>query len=508
MKETSFSEIIFINGTKTRLASYDNGTHRILYFCESLGAGIGVQDLIDNNISRHQFNNSIEIPSADATGVQSVFPGAVIDFPGTPEYEARVNAAAGSRGGKRRNQPTSTTSATSTTSTTSDDSVPSVSSVVVSSDSFVTPDASSVPALAPLLSLIPDLSKVIKDFGANFAMSLMDDDTDRPETPERVSVACQVVPALSGAFEDYKKVVETAVAEYQVEKARKQAEEDARKQAEELEKSGKTLIALSDGSKVEVTGKVHPAFREVLEDLKEFKCVYLHGEAGTGKSFMARQLAEALGVECYISSQSTLKYDLLGTYNAKGEHIYTAFTRAALNGGVWLWDEYDRSSPDSCTAINDALANGRVDIPGVGMVELHKDFYCIAAGNTCGFGGSSKYTAAQQQDFASLTRFLSKIYIGYCREMDMIVTNNDSSLCDFVESVRKAIKGTGIEIDVPIRVLKPLQAKAKRTSKARALECCLFAGIGTTQVRQIANRVIGSGAWFDALQEYSQSLPA
>lgn len=491
MKETYFSGFLFINGVKSALTSYDNGTSRILYFGETLGTGIGVKDLEDFGISRHQFRNSMEIPTADVSGVQSVLPGAVIDFPGTPEHTARVNAASGSRSGKKNKQPKSVDSVDSATSV--------VPSVVVSSDSFVTPDASSVPALVPLLSLIPDLSKEINDFGANFAMSLIEE-SERPETPERVTVACQVVPALNGAFEDYKKAVEPAVANYQ--------EEKARKQAEELEKSGKTLIALSDGSKVEVTGKVHPAFREVLEDLKEFRCVYLHGEAGTGKSFMAKQLAEALGVECYISSQSTLKYDLLGTHNAKGEHIYTAFTRAALNGGVWLWDEYDRSSPDSCTAINDALANGRVDIPGIGMVELHKDFYCIAAGNTCGFGGSSKYTAAQQQDYASLTRFLSKIYIGYCREMDMIVTNNDSALCDFVEAVRKAIKATGIEIDVPIRVLKPLQGKAKRTSKARALECCLFAGIGATQVRQIATRVVGNGAWFDALQEYSKSLIA
>lgn len=502
MKETYFSGILFINGVKSGLASYDNGTSRILYFGETLGPGIGVKDLEDLGISRHQFRNSLEIPTADAPGVQSVFPGAVIDFPGTPEHAARVNAAAGSRSGKKNKQPKSVDSVVSVDPETSV-----VSPVVVSSDSFVTPDPSGVPTLAPLLSLIPDLSKAINDFGTSFAMSLIEDSA-RPETPERVNVACQVVPALAGAFEDYKKVVETAVANYQEEKARKQAEEDARKQAEEVEKTGKTLIALSDGSKVEVSGKVHPAFKEVLEDLKEFRCVYLHGEAGTGKSFMARQLAEALGVECYISSQSTLKYDLLGTYNAKGEHIYTAFTRAVLNGGVWLWDEYDRSSPDSCTAINDALANGRVDIPGVGMVELHKDFYCIAAGNTCGFGGSSKYTAAQQQDFASLTRFLSKIYIGYCREMDLIVTNNDVELCDFVEAVRKAIKATGIEIDVPIRVLKPLQGKAKRTSKARALECCLFAGIGATQVKQIADRVTGTGAWFDALREYSDSLTA
>lgn len=496
MKETYFSGVIFVNGKKSCIASYDNGTHRVLYFGKTLGTGIGIDDLKDSGCSLHQFTNSLEIPSPDETGIQAVIADAVVDLPDSEEYKKRIEAAAGSRSGKTAVTPTTVVATKGTTDTR-----------IISSSDFICPATKDVPALAELAKLIPNLETTSNEYGVKLAMSLIND-AETPDMPKLIKTTCQIVPTLINAINEYQAVIKTAVASYVEEIARKQAEETARKQAEEAALNGKTVLALSDGTTVEVKGKVHPVFKEALEDLKEFHCIYLHGPAGTGKSFMCRQLAEALGVECYISSQSTLKYDLLGTYNVKGEHIYTAFTRAAVNGGVWLWDEYDRSSPDSCTAINDALANGRVDIPGIGMVDLHPNFYCVAAGNTCGFGGSSKYTAAQQQDYASLTRFLSKISIDYCREMDLIVTNNDTALCDFVEAVRKAIKETSIEIDVPIRVLKPLQQKAKRTNKQRALECCLFAGIGATQIKQISARVKGSGAWFDALTEYAKSLTA
>lgn len=497
MKETIYKGNLFINGRRAAVVGYDNGECYILYFSKSLGEGIGVDKLREAGVSLHQFNNALPIPSADEAGVKSVIPDAVIDLPGTEAHAARVAAATGSRGGEKKETTTAETETKEETPTTT------TTTAVAAPGAFNCPAAKDIPALAAIIQIMPAIEAPLNEYGAKYAEFQLNATDVTPELPESVKTASALIPSLDAAVFNYKDTIMAAAAEY---KAKQAAEQAAKEAAAAAAASGKNLVTLSDGSTVEVTGKTHPAFREVLEDLKDLHAVYLYGPAGTGKSYMAQQLAEALGVEFYSSSQAQLKYDLLGTYNANGEHIYTSFTRAAINGGVWLWDEFDRSSQDSTTAINDALANGKVDIPGIGMVEIHPDFYAIASGNTCGFGGSSKYVAAQQQDFSSLTRFLSKIYIGYCREMDMIITNNNEALCDFAEAVRDAIKQTGIDIDLPIRALKPLQRKANRDGYRRALECCLFAGIGATQVKQIATRVNGSGVWFNALKEYAEAI--
>ena len=501
MKEVNFKRC-FVNGKKCGVASYDDDTRRVLYFSQSLGAGVGVEDLRAAGVSCHQFNNSWVIPSPDAAGIQSLIPGAVVIWDGSKEYQTLSAAAVGTRGGGK----TSSAAAEDTPAT-----------------GFVVPSVDDVPAVVDVLKMMPALRADYESAGNDFAgvLAAAVDPSDISDleitATDKITAAAAFAPAVGDALKIYGGIIVGAFRAWlDAEKKRKEEEEKRVKEEEEkriaAEKAaaaaadGKTLVTLADGSSVAVTGRVHPAFAEVFEDLRDFKRVYLHGPAGTGKSFMARQLAEALGVECYISGKADLKYDLIGTHDASGKHIPTAFTLAAMHGGVWLWDEVDRSADDACTAINDGLANGKIFIPGVGMVELHKNFYVIAAGNTCGFGASQKYSSAQKQDFSVLTRFLSKIEIGYCREMDMIVTNDDAELCDFAGAVREAIKQTGIEIDLPIRALMPLKNKAARRGYRRALECCLFAGVGSTQIKQIATRVIGSGVWFDALQELADAV--
>lgn len=483
MKENNFIRC-YVNGKKAGVVSYDNGKHYLLYFGQSLGEGLGIKEFRTAGVSLHQFNNAVELEEATIVGIQNVLPGCIVDWDGSEGYSARAAAAIGSRGGAA--SPTAA-------------AVAPAASQPVNTSSSDTPPAPVVEDFTVLKNLIINMPAVVDAVNAwsvEYSTAALNGGAE-VKTPACIELVASFIPGLTDAFNAFHMYVENSVKEFMEKKAAAAAAAAAK---------GKQAITLSDGSTVEVAGRVHPAFKEVLEDLKDFKRVYIYGDAGTDKSFMAKQLAEALGVPCEISGQSVLKYDLIGTINAKGKHISTPFTRAFMHGGVWLWDEYDRSSQDSTTAINDALANGRVDIPGVGMVDAHPQFYCIASGNTCGFGGSTKYVAAQQQDFSSLTRFLSKIHIGYCREIDEIVTGNDFELCDFVAAVRAAIEAIGIEIDVPIRALQPLQRKAARVGKMRALECCLFAGVGATQVKQIAAHVKGCGPWFEALDEYAKKV--
>ncbi|MBD5306081.1 MAG: AAA domain-containing protein [Bacteroides sp.] len=501
---------LYINGAKCAVWESETlGVAVLGYYSGSLVAEDGsAKEIREKGGNLHGCLKSVRLSSADAAGILELIPGAVIVWEGSKEFNEIREKATGSRPGGRNNGGSGEESAAGVVSSAGASavgaSVAPMSAPVAGSDAFQVPGVEEVSALKNILAIMPALRESLEGYGKEFAGALVEE-REEPGMPETVSGAAVLVPALSPAVEAYRAIITRAFEDWKEERARMEAEaraaEEAAKREAAAAANGKNIVKLFDGSTVEVTGRVHPAFAEVLEDLKEFRAVYLYGPAGTGKSFMARQIAEALKLECYISGKSDLKYDLTGAADVNGNHMFTAFTRAWINGGVWLWDEWDRSAADACTAINDALANGRLEVPGLGMVEKHPDFYCIAAGNTCGFGADSKYSAAQKQDYSAGTRFLSKIKIDYCREMDMIVTGDDGDLCDFAAAVREAIEKTGIEIDLAIRALKPLQAKAARRGCKRALECCLFAGLEKSIIRQISSRCIGSNKWFHALEE-------
>ena len=135
--------------------------------------------------------------------------------------------------------------------------------------------------------------------------------------------------------------------------------------------------------------------------------VYMHGPAGTGKSTIARQIAEALGRDFYSSAKLSTEFQLVGFMDAKSNYSATAFYNAWTKGGVFFLDELDASHPDSITALNDAIASREFTFPcDVLPTPAHKDFYVISAGNTMTRGADRQYTSRKPLDAASVDRFL------------------------------------------------------------------------------------------------------
>lgn len=152
-------------------------------------------------------------------------------------------------------------------------------------------------------------------------------------------------------------------------------------------------------------GDTHRMLPEVAKALL-VEHVMMVGPAGTGKSTIAEQAAEALGLSFYSISLSpqTSESKFLGYLDANGAYHRTLFREAFENGGVFHVDEIDNGHPSILAVLNAALANSQMAFPD-GMVKRHCDFRVIASANTYGRGFTRQYVGRQQLDAATLDRF-------------------------------------------------------------------------------------------------------
>ena len=132
--------------------------------------------------------------------------------------------------------------------------------------------------------------------------------------------------------------------------------------------------------------------------------VFLVGPAGAGKTTVAKQVAESLGLRFHFNGAIPSEYKLTGFRDAQGKVHRTAFREAFEYGGLYLFDEIDASQPAALLAFNAALANGMFDFPDRN-VQAHPNFRCIAAANTWGKGATMDYVGRNALDAATMDRF-------------------------------------------------------------------------------------------------------
>lgn len=158
---------------------------------------------------------------------------------------------------------------------------------------------------------------------------------------------------------------------------------------------------------VQVPEGSHRDFATVVRRLVHAKVTpWLHGEAGTGKTTLAMQIAEYLGIPFYgisVTAQMTAA-QFFGYTDARGEVVRTSFRDAWENGGVFLLDEASSATPNLAAGINMALANGVCAFPD-GMIQRNADCWILAAANDIGQGPTPKYPKGLKQDASFLDRF-------------------------------------------------------------------------------------------------------
>jgi MoxR-like ATPase len=167
--------------------------------------------------------------------------------------------------------------------------------------------------------------------------------------------------------------------------------------------------------------------------------VMLVGPAGSGKTTLCEQVAEAIDLRFYFTGAVSSEYKLSGFVDAQGRIVSTAFREAYKNGGLFLFDEVDASMPQAIMAFNAALANGHCDFPGdTAPTPRHPDFRVVAAANTYGRGADRQYVGRNQLDAASLDRF-AVITLDYDETLETALSGN-VSWAKRVQRIRREIE--------------------------------------------------------------------
>lgn len=212
----------------------------------------------------------------------------------------------------------------------------------------------------------------------------------------------------------------------------------------EASKLRPTQITFGTKEPVKLDKKLHCKFKELTDILYYEKQAFLVGPAGTGKTTLASQAAEALALPFgHMSCTAGMsEAHLTGRMIADGSYISSEFVQIYENGGVFLLDEIDAADPNTLLIINSALANGYMSIPNrkdKPKAQRHEDFYAICAANTWG-NGSNQYSGRAILDSAFLDRFaMSKLEVDYDTNLERDILKDSSDLASKLSTIRKNI---------------------------------------------------------------------
>lgn len=262
-----------------------------------------------------------------------------------------------------------------------------------------------------------------------------------------------------------------------------------------------TKVIEYQGVVKKVEGISHEQFDNVLKFVAMNEPVMLVGPAGTGKNVIAKQVADALGLEFYFSNAVTQEYKITGYADANGNFVKTQFYEAFTNGGLFLLDEMDASCAEALIVLNCAIANGYFDFPGIGRVYANENFRVMSCANTYGTGATMEYIGRNQLDGATLNRF-AIVEINYDKRIENGVCP-DREIADFCRKFRKVCDKNGVKHIVSYREMSRLNKmiNVAKLDKEVALKTCLLKGLEKDTLRIISNDMKISNEYAEILNK-------
>jgi hypothetical protein len=228
-------------------------------------------------------------------------------------------------------------------------------------------------------------------------------------------------------------------------------------------------------------GKKRRVFDLILSDMEAGNNVYLYGGAGTGKTYIAGQIAKALNYKLITlnCNQFTSPLDVIGGQTIDGYQegrLTNAFgnlfmpeispkTGKPFSGALLLLDELPKLDPNTAGVLNDGLSkikdpdevadDGSIVRPtiqnGRGKVVGKGNIFVIATGNSLLNEADADYEANFKQDLSLQDRFAGSCYeliIDPQYELDEIMSNfmvqgsivNLTFIFNFLFRLRQAIE--------------------------------------------------------------------
>ena len=314
-----------------------------------------------------------------------------------------------------------------------------------------------------------DLAKTHKTPTTPAATPATKEEPKMPKTTQNATQSAEaLIAALNGVLtapalneEEIKAIVEKAV-------------------EERLKTARPTRIEVATAKGVNpVQGTLHKRYQDIINFVSNGMPVYLYGPAGSGKTHLAAQIAEGLGLNFYYSGQLSQEYKFTGFTDANGRFQPTPFYKAWTEGGLFFLDEMDRSYCDVLTDLNGALANGIFDFPApIGVKKMHPDFRCLAAGNTLGRGADGLYVAANALDASTLNRFVF-VDMDYDPAIEDAI---DKEAAEFVRVMRKSASLAGLDIVLSYRQITTLAKFADILGIAKTIKAAITAPLSKDDI--------------------------
>ena len=246
-------------------------------------------------------------------------------------------------------------------------------------------------------------------------------------------------------------------------------------------------IKIGNQPTVMLKAELPPCFKSILSYTVNGNPVMMTGPAGTGKGYLARQVAKATGSEFFEVNAVKNSYDLTGFVDANSKFVRTPFYDAckAVSEGkkaVFLFDEMDCSDPEVLKIFNEALSSLEFTFPNDEHLTFD-DLIILCACNTFGTGSDEMY-CGQQLDASTLDRF-AMVHVDYNRKVELSIARGDEELVDFIDAFRRQTEKNGLLFVASYRSLKRIVSMRGVLPLKQVMKECFLKSMADDDLKNI-----------------------